>query len=91
VPYHSRRRSGPCSGSATLPTVPMILAASMGPGPKISVRVVPEASTSASMHLFRSAIFRSSVPDVAQDLRSQPPTEAGRGALGPYAAQDACG
>jgi hypothetical protein len=45
----------------TLPSVPMILAASMGPTPKISVRVVPEASTSASMHLFRSAIFRSSV------------------------------
>ncbi len=45
----------------TLPTVPMILAASMGPMPKISVRVVPEASTSASMRLSRSAIFRSSV------------------------------
>jgi hypothetical protein len=30
-------------------------------------------------------------PDVAQDLRSQPPAEAGRGALGPYAAQDAGG
>src|SRR5215207_3192992 len=29
--------------------------------------------------------------DVAQDLRSQPPAEAGRGALRPYAAQDACG
>src|SRR5215217_6321542 len=39
----------------------MILAASMGPMPKISVRVVPEASTSASMRLSRSAIFRSSV------------------------------
>jgi hypothetical protein len=35
-----------------LPIVPMILAASMGPMPKISVRVVPEASTSASMHSF---------------------------------------
>jgi hypothetical protein len=45
----------------TFPTVPMILAASMGPMPKISVRVVPEASTSASMRSFRSAIFRSSV------------------------------
>jgi hypothetical protein len=45
----------------TLPSVPMILVASMGPTPKISVRVVPEASTSASMHLFRPAIFRSSV------------------------------
>ena len=45
----------------TLPTVPMILAASMGPMPKISVRVVPEASTSASMRSFRSTIFRSSV------------------------------
>src|SRR5919112_728728 len=30
-------------------------------------------------------------PDVAQALRSQPPTQAGRGAaLGPYGAQDAC-
>ena len=38
-----------------------LLAASMGPMPKISVRVVPEASTSASMRSFRSAIFRSSV------------------------------
>src|SRR5215204_4356743 len=28
-------------------------------------------------------------PDVAQDLRGQPPAEAGRGALGPYASQDA--
>jgi hypothetical protein len=46
---------------ATLPTVPMILAASMGPTPKISVRAVPEASTWASMRSFRSAIFRSSV------------------------------
>jgi hypothetical protein len=44
----------------TLPTVPMIFAASMGPTPKISVRVVPEASTSAFMRSFRSAIFRSS-------------------------------
>src|SRR3712207_5479150 len=39
----------------------MILAASMGPTPKIPVRVVPEASTSASMRPFRSAIFRCSV------------------------------
>src|SRR5215203_2091596 len=30
-------------------------------------------------------------PDVAQDLRGQPPAEAGRGALGPYASQDARG
>ena len=30
-------------------------------------------------------------PDVAQHLRCQQPTEADRGALGPYAAQDACG
>jgi hypothetical protein len=45
----------------TFPTVPMILAASMGPTPKIWVRVVPEASTSASMRPSRSAIFRSSV------------------------------
>jgi hypothetical protein len=46
---------------ATLPTVPMILAARMGPMPKIWVRVVPEASTSASIRPFRSAIFLSSV------------------------------
>ena len=46
---------------ATLATVPMIFAASMGPTPKISVRVVPEASTSASMRSFRSTIFLSSV------------------------------
>ena len=45
----------------TSPTVPMIFAASMGPMPKISMRVVPEASTSASMRSFRSAIFLSSV------------------------------
>ena len=45
----------------TSPTVPMILAARMGPTPKIWVRVVPEASTSASMSPFRSAIFLSSV------------------------------
>jgi hypothetical protein len=46
---------------ATSPTVPMILAARMGPMPKISVRVVPEASTSASIRPLRSAIFLSSV------------------------------
>ena len=69
--------------------VPTILAARMGPMPKIWVRVVPEACTSASMRPFRSAIFLSSVRTLAQDLRSQPPAEAGRGALGPYAAQDA--
>ena len=33
----------------TLPSAPMIFAASIGPRPKISVRVVPEASTSASL------------------------------------------
>src|SRR5215211_7463097 len=37
------------------------LAASMGPTPKISVRVVAEASTSDSMRSFRSTIFRFSV------------------------------
>jgi hypothetical protein len=52
--------------------VPMILAASMGPMPKISVRVVPEASTSASMRAFRSAIFLSSV------LTSRRTSEANR-------------
>jgi hypothetical protein len=46
---------------ATSPTAPMILAARIGPTPKISVRVVPEASTSASMRPLRSAIFLSSV------------------------------
>src|SRR5215218_4613934 len=46
---------------ATLPTAPMIVAARMGLMPKIWVRVVPEASTSASMRPLRSAIFRSSV------------------------------
>jgi hypothetical protein len=30
---------------STLPTVPMIFAASMGPMPKIPGRVVPEAAT----------------------------------------------
>ena len=59
----------------TLPTVPMILAASMGPMPKISVRVVPEASTSASMRSFRSTIFRSSV----RMSRSPPPKPAAGG------------
>jgi len=56
----------------TSPTVPMILAARMGPMPKIWVRVVPEASTSASMRPFRSAIFLSSV------LRSRKISEAKR-------------
>ena len=46
---------------ATSPTVPIILAARMGPMPKIWVRAVPEASISASMRLLRSAIFLSSV------------------------------
>ena len=40
---------------------PKILAARMGPTPKISVRVLPEASTSASMRPFKSAIFLSRV------------------------------
>jgi len=52
--------------------VPTILAASMGPMPKIRVRVVPEASTSASMRPLRSAIFRSSV------LTSRKTSEASR-------------
>jgi len=54
--------------------VPMIFAASMGPMPKISVRVVSETSTSASM---RSRLGSRSFDPVsgrfAQDLRSQPP------------------
>jgi hypothetical protein len=45
----------------TSPTAPMILAARIGPMPKTSVRVVPKASTSASMRPSRSAIFLSSV------------------------------
>jgi hypothetical protein len=56
----------------TSPTVPMILAARMGPMPKISVRVLPEASTSASMRPPRSAIFLSSV------LTSRSTSEASR-------------
>ena len=39
----------------TSPTVPMIPASRMGPTPKIWVRVVPEASTSASMRPSRTA------------------------------------
>jgi hypothetical protein len=46
---------------ATSPTVPKIVAARMGPMPKIWVRVLPEASTSASMRRFSSAIFLSSI------------------------------
>jgi hypothetical protein len=58
---------------ATSPTVPMILAARMGPMPKISVRVVPEAATSASMRPLRPAIFLSSVRILsAAPQRSQP-------------------
>jgi hypothetical protein len=52
--------------------VPMILAARMGPMPKIWVRVLPEASTSASMRPPRSAIFLSSV------LTSRKTSEASR-------------
>ena len=40
---------------------PDVLAASMGPMPKVSMRLVAEASTSASIRSFRSVIFRSSV------------------------------
>jgi hypothetical protein len=71
----------------------MIFAASMGPTPKISVRVVPEASTSASMRPFRSATLFLSLqrPEFAQDLRSQLTAEPRRGALGPYTTQDTCG
>ena len=54
----------------------MILAASMGPMPKISVRVVPEASTSASIPSFRFAIFRSSV---LMSRRISAPPRMGRG------------
>jgi hypothetical protein len=46
---------------AKFPTAPMILAASIGPMPKISTRAVPEASISSSMRSLRSAIFLSSV------------------------------
>jgi hypothetical protein len=58
----SRRRRGDLVGKRpTSPTMPMILAASTGPMPKIPVRVVPEASISASMRPPRSAIFPSRV------------------------------
>ena len=69
----------------------MILAASMAPTPKISVRVVPDASYlgfDASMEVCDLSL---QCPHVAQDLRSQPPAEARRGTLGPYAAYDAGG
>jgi hypothetical protein len=67
----------------------------MGPTPKISVRAVPEGGA-GGLHLGPDApvevgdlpIER---PYVAQHLRSQLPAEAGRGALGAYAAQDARG
>jgi hypothetical protein len=55
--------------------VPMILAANIGPMPKISVRVVPQASTSASMRSFRPAIFLSSV----RILSAGPPKPVGAG------------
>jgi hypothetical protein len=52
----------------------MILAARMGPIPKIWVRVVPEACTSASMCSSRSAIFLSGSVVVTQvDTRGGPP------------------
>jgi hypothetical protein len=51
---------------------PMIFAARMGPMPKIWVRVVPEACTSASIRPFRSAIFRS----LASLRRATPPKPA---------------
>ncbi|MDP9411049.1 MAG: hypothetical protein M3P70_11215, partial [Actinomycetota bacterium] len=44
---------------ATSPTTPMILAARIGPTPKISVSVVPEASTSAAMRSSSTVILRS--------------------------------
>jgi hypothetical protein len=40
---------------------PDVFAASMGPMPKVSMRLVAEASASASISSFRSVIFRSSV------------------------------
>jgi hypothetical protein len=67
----------------------MILAASMGPTPKIWVRVVPEASTCTSVEVGDLPMQR---PYVAKHLGGQPLAEAGRGAArGPYAAQEACG
>ena len=70
---------------STSPTVPMILAASMGPMPKILVRVVPEASISASMRPLRSAIFLSSV--LILSARSPRPNA---GAGGPRCPWDIC-
>jgi hypothetical protein len=61
---------------AALPTAPMILAASMGPTPKISVRVVPDASgsTAGSLSLREAASavadehFHARVPPFRSDL-----------------------
>ena len=73
----------------TSPTVPMILAARMGPMPKIWVRVVPEASTSASMRPLRSAIFLSSVLTSRSTSDASCRRSRAEGALGPNAAQNA--
>src|SRR5215210_2348583 len=66
----------------------MILAASMGPMPKISMRLVSEASTSASMGPSRSAIFRSSAR-TSRRISESNHRRTRRGALRSYAAQDA--
>jgi hypothetical protein len=64
--------------------VPTILAAGMGPTPKISVRAVLEAYTSASMRPSRSAIFLSSV----LTLSAAPPKPTA-GAGGPRSRHEA--
>ena len=63
-----RRRTGVGSEVGLEAEAPHVAYGAYDPGgrgrdlsPRISVRLVPEASTSASMRSFRSAIFRSSV------------------------------
>ena len=62
---------------ATSPTMPTIFAARIGPTPKISVSVVPEASTSTAMRSSSSAIRRprartSRTTSEASRLRTRP-------------------
>jgi hypothetical protein len=92
APYRSRRRSAPCGREA--PHVPDraydpsgqygTYAEDLGEGGAGSFHL----GLDAPVEVRYLSIQR---PDVAQDLRGQPPAEAGRGALGPYASQDARG
>jgi hypothetical protein len=78
----------------TSPTVPKIVAARMRPTPKISVRVLPEVST--SFHLgFDARVQVSDLPlqrpEVAQYLGGQAPAQALRGAApGPQPLGTSC-